>query len=147
MPVHVVPEAVAELGRQADTTDADGAVHPALLPCPSSSNTGLYSNTAAGLSTAATTASSNHTPNTVSQLYSKPRRIQSSCSKRVLRTMITLMLLLASILKVEGNSDWRESVFQIQSFHCTTPAMINKLHLPDECFIPKEKDSQGRICP
>ena len=53
--------------------------------------------------------------------------------------MITLMVLLASILKVEGNSDWRESAFQIQSFDCTTPAMINKLHLPDECFILKEK--------
>ena len=53
--------------------------------------------------------------------------------------MITLMLLLASILKVEGNSDWQESVFKIQLFDCTTLAMINKLHLPDMCFIPKEK--------
>ena len=57
----------------------------------------------------------------------------------MLRTMITLMLLLASIMKVEGNSDWSESLFSIQSFDCTTPAMINKLRLPDECFIPKEK--------
>ena len=53
--------------------------------------------------------------------------------------MITLMLLLASILKVEGNSDWRESPFHIQSYDCITPAMINMLHLPDECFIPKDK--------
>ena len=59
------------------------------------------------------------------QLYNKPRRIQSSWSKQVLRTMITLMLLLASIMKVEGNSDWSESPFSIQSFDCTTPAMIN----------------------
>ena len=42
--------------------------------------------------------------------------------------MISMMLLLASILKVEGNSDWWESAFQSQSFDCTTPAMINQLH-------------------
>ena len=53
--------------------------------------------------------------------------------------MLMLILLLASITKVEGNSDWQESPFNIQSFDCSTPAMINKLHLPEECFIPKEK--------
>jgi len=53
--------------------------------------------------------------------------------------MIMLMLLLASILKVEGNSDWRESAFKIQSFDCYTPTMIKKLHLPDHFFIPTKK--------
>ena len=72
------------------------------------------------------------TTDTVSQLHSKPRRIQSSWSQRILRTMITLMLFMASILKVEGSSDCRESAFN-------TPAMINKLHLPDICFIPEKK--------
>ena len=53
--------------------------------------------------------------------------------------MITLMLLITSIWRVEGNSDWRESAFKIQSFDCNTPAMINKLHLPEVCFIPEKK--------
>ena len=53
--------------------------------------------------------------------------------------MIMLMLLLAPILKVEGNSDWCESAFKIQSLDCSTPTMINKLHLPDHCFIPTKK--------
>ena len=128
--VHLPLATVAELDRRAGTRDAAGAIHPALIPGPSSSNTGRYSNSAAVLNTAETAASSNHTKDTVSQLHSKPRRIQSSWSKRVLRTMITLMLLLASTLKVEGNSDWRESVFKIQSFYCSTPAMIYKSHLP-----------------
>ena len=122
------PDTVAELGRQAGNRDTAGAIPPTLIPGPSSSNTGRYSNTAAGLSAAATSASSNHTTDTVSQLHSRPRRIQSSWSKRVLRTMITMMLLLASILKVEGNSDWRESAFQSQSFDCNTPVMIDQLH-------------------
>ena len=115
LPVHLPPDMVAELGRQAGTRDPAGAIPPALITGRSSINTGRYSNTAAGLNTVATTASSNHTTDTVSQFHRKSRRIQSSWSKRVLRTVITLMLLLASILKVEGNSDWRELVFKIQS--------------------------------
>ena len=58
----------------------DGTAQPALLPGCSSSNTGRFSNTAAGLSAATTAASSNHTPDTVSQLHSKSRSIQSSWS-------------------------------------------------------------------
>ena len=50
MPVHLVPDTVAELGRQTGTRDMDGTVQLALLPGPSSSNTGPYSNTAAWLS-------------------------------------------------------------------------------------------------
>ena len=53
--------------------------------------------------------------------------------------MLTLMLLFATIMKVEGNAEWRESPFRIHSFDCTTPGVINKLHLPDNCFIPKEE--------
>ena len=49
------------------------------------------------------------------------------------------MLLLASIMKVEGNLDWRESTFSMQTFDCATPMMINKLHLPEDYFIPKKK--------
>ena len=53
--------------------------------------------------------------------------------------MITLMLYISSIWKVEGNSDWWESAFKIRSFDCNTPVMINKLHLPEVCFIPEKK--------
>ena len=55
--------------------------------------------------------------------------------------MITLMLLLPSVWKVEGNTveDWRESAFKIHSFDCNTPTIINKLHLPEVCFIPEKK--------
>ena len=77
MLVHLPPNTVAELGRKAV------AVHPALIQSLSSSNTGRYSNTAAGLSAAATYDSSNPTTGTVSQLNRKSGRIQSSWSKRV----------------------------------------------------------------
>ena len=80
MLLHLVPDTVVELGRQTGTRDMDRTAQPALLPGPSSSNTGQYSNTTAGLSAAATSASSNHTPDTVSQLHSKSGSIQSSWS-------------------------------------------------------------------
>ena len=80
LPVPLPPNTVAELGRQARTRDAAGAIHPALIPGPSSSNTRRYSKTAAVLSIAATAASSNHTTDLVSQLHSKSRSIQSSRS-------------------------------------------------------------------
>jgi len=57
----------------------------------------------------------------------------------MLRTMITLMLLITSICTVEGKSDWRESAFNIRSFDCNTPTMINELHLPYVCSIPEKK--------
>ena len=83
-------------------------------------NTGRYSDAAAVSNTAQNAGNLNHTTDTVSQLYSKPRRFQSSWSQRMLRTMITLMLF-------------------IRAFDCNTPTMINKLHLPDVCFIPEKK--------
>jgi len=52
--------------------------------------------------------------------------------------MLTLILLLTSAMKVEGNMDWRESLFSTQAFDCTTPTMINKMHLPEDCFSPKK---------
>ena len=97
MPVHVDTDAVSVLSRPV-TPELQTERHS--QPC-------YWAQAAAAI---AGTASLNHTSDTVSQLYIKPRRIQSSWSKRILRTMITLVLLLASILKVEGNSDWRESV-------------------------------------
>ena len=76
---------------------------------------------------------------TVSQLYSKPRRFRSSWSQRIFRTMLTLMLFISSVCSVGGNSDWRELAFKIRAFDCNAPTMINKLHLPDVCFIPEKK--------
>ena len=105
----------AEQGRQAGTRGTDMTVQPVLIPGPSSNDTGRYSITAAGLSADTTVASSNHTQDTTSQLFNKPKMFQSSWSKRIFKTMLTLMLLLASVMKVEGNSDWRESPFNIQS--------------------------------
>ena len=108
------------------------------IPSLGSDHPGQYSDAVAVGNTAQTAESFNHTTDTVNQLYSKPRRVQSSWSKRIFRTMITLMLLITSIWRVEGNSDWRESAFKIQSFDCNTPGMINKLHLPEFCFIPEK---------
>ena len=55
--------------------------------------------------------------------------------------MITLMLLLTSVWKVDGSTgeDWRESVFKINPFDCSTPMTINQLHLPEVCFIPEKR--------
>ena len=53
--------------------------------------------------------------------------------------MLTLMLLITSIWRVEGNTDWRESAFKIQAFDCSTPVTINRLHLPEVCFIPEDR--------
>ena len=134
LPVHLTPGAGAGMDGRASTRDKAGA-----LPSLGKDNTGRYSVAAALSNTAQTAGSLNHTTDTVSQLYSKPRRLQSSWSQRILRTMITLMLFITSICAVEGNSDWRESAFKIQAFDCNAPTMINKLHLPDVCFILEKK--------
>ena len=139
MPVHLSPGGGAEIDRRAGTRNAAGAIHTPEIPGQGSDSTGRYSDTAAMLNTAETATSLNHTTDTVSQLHSKPRRIQSYWSQRILRTMITLMLFMASSLKVEGSSDWQGSAFKTQSFDCNTPAMINKLHLPDIGFILEKK--------
>ena len=134
LPVHLTPGAGADMDRRASTRAEAGA-----LTILGNDNTGRYSDAAAVSNTAQNAGNLNHTTDTVSQLYSKPRRLQSSWSQRILRTMITLMLFITSICTVEGNSDWRESAFKIQAFDCNTPKMINKLHLPDVCFIPEKK--------
>ena len=73
MPVQGLHDAAAEQGRQAGTRGTE--VQPFLIPGPSSNNTGWYSITAVGSSADATY---NHSQDTTSQLYNKPRRIQSS---------------------------------------------------------------------
>ena len=120
----------AGIGTEARETRSLGNRHP-----------GRYSDTAAGESATQTAGNSNHTSSTVNQLYSKPRRVQSSWSKRIFRTMITLMLLLTSIWKVDGNTveNCRESAFKIHSVDCSTPTMTNRLHPPEACFIPEKK--------
>ena len=44
--------------------------------------------------------------------------------------------------------DWRESPFSMNAFECTMPTMINKCHLPEDCFIPTKKteEKQARTC-
>ena len=98
--VHSPLGTVSEMDRRAGTRNAVGAIHTQAILGMGSDSTGRYSDTAAVLNTAQTAASLNHTTDRVSQLHSKPRRIQSSWSQRILRTMITLMLFIASILKV-----------------------------------------------
>ena len=55
--------------------------------------------------------------------------------------MITLMLLLTSVWKVDGNTveDWRDSAFKIHPFDYSIPTMINKLYLPEVCFVAEKK--------
>ena len=55
--------------------------------------------------------------------------------------MITLMLLLTSVWKVNGNTveDWRDSAFKIHPFDYSIPTMINKLYLPEVCFVTEKK--------
>ena len=96
--------AEAEMSRRAGT----GTVARA-IPNPGRDHPGQYNDAAAVGNTAETAESLNHTTDIARQLYSKPRRIHSSLSQRILRTMITLMLFISAIWKVEGNSDWRES--------------------------------------
>ena len=76
--VHLPPGTIAKLDRQAGTRDLAGVIHPTAIPGPGSDNTGRYSDTAAVLNTAQTAASLNHTTDTVSQLNSKSRSIQSA---------------------------------------------------------------------
>ena len=120
LPVHLPPGAGTGMDRRASTRTAAGA-----LQGLGKDNTGRYSDAVAVLNTAQTAESLNHTTDTVSQLYSKPWRLQSSWSQRILRTLITLMLFITSICTVEGNSDWWESAFKIQAFDCNAPMMIS----------------------
>ena len=103
LPVLLSTGAEAEMSRRAGTGTAARAITN-----PGRDHPGQYSDAAAVGNTAQTAESLNHTTYTAHQLYSKPRRIQSSWSQRILRTMITLMLFISEIWKVEGNLDWRE---------------------------------------
>ena len=55
--------------------------------------------------------------------------------------MLTLLLLLTSVWKVDGNlsAEWQESALKICSLDCSTPSMINKLHSPEFCFTLEKK--------
>jgi hypothetical protein len=98
-PVHTTPGAGAELEIRAGTKAAAGT-----LASLGNVSPGQYSDTAAAQHAAQSAGDLNHTTDTVSQLYSKPRRFQSSWSQRILRTMLTLMLFISSICTVGGNS-------------------------------------------
>ena len=73
LPVLLSAGAETELGRRAETRTASRAI-----PSLGRDNPSRYSDAAVVGNTAQTTESLNHTTDTVSQLYSKPRRIQSS---------------------------------------------------------------------
>ena len=92
LPVNLPASGETEMGGRAGTdTEARNT------PCLGSRHSGRYSDTTAGESATQTVGNSNHTSSTVTQLASKPRRVQSSWNKRIFRTMITLMLLLTSV--------------------------------------------------
>ena len=95
LPVCGLPDAAAEQCWRDRTRHTARTVQQILIPDQSSSDTGRYSITAVRLSADTTSASSNHTQDTVSQLHSKPRRLQTSWSWKILMTKLTLMLLLA----------------------------------------------------
>ena len=112
--------------------------------CSDQSNrtTGRGSITAAGLSTDTTAASSNTTSDSVSQLHSKPRRQYISWSGKILKTMLTLILLLDLVMKAEGIMDWRESPFSMQAFDCTTPHDDQQAAPARGLFHPEEEDGR-----
>ena len=134
LPVHTTPGAGAELDRRVGTRAEAGT-----LTSLDNAGTGQYSDTAAVQNAAQSAGDLNYTTDTVSQLYSKPRRFRSPWSQRILRTMLTLILFISSVCSVGGNSDWRESACKIREFDYNTPTMINELHLPYVCFIPERK--------
>ena len=80
MLVRLPPGTGAEMDRRDRTINAAGAIHPTTTLGPCSDSTGRYRDTAAVLNTAQTTASLNPTTDTVSQLHSKSRSIQSAWS-------------------------------------------------------------------
>ena len=81
MLVRLPPGTGAEMDRRDRTINAARAIHPTTTLGPCSDSTGRYRDTAAVLNTAQTTASLNPTTDTVSQLHSKARSIQSSRSR------------------------------------------------------------------
>ena len=104
-------------------------------------NTGRYSDRAERERATHTGVDSLHIPSSTLQLYSRPRRRQSSWSKKIFQHMLTLLLLLTSVCKVDGNlsAECQESALKICSFDCSTPSMINKLQSPEFCLTPEKK--------
>ena len=104
-------------------------------------NTGRYSDPAERERATHTGGDLLHIPSSTLQLDSRPRRRQSSWSKKIFQHMLTLLLLLTSVWKVDGNlsTEWPESALKICSLDCSTPSMINKLPSPEFCFTPEKK--------
>ena len=104
-------------------------------------NTGRYSDPAERERATHTGGDSLHIPSSTLQLDSRPRRRQSTWSKKIFQHMLTLALLLTSVWKVDGNlsAECQESALKIRSFDCNTLSMINKLHSPEFCFTPEKK--------
>ena len=104
-------------------------------------NTGRYSDLAERERATHTGVDSLHIPSSTLQLYSRPRRRQSSWSKKIFQHMLTLLLLLTSVWKVDGNlsAECQESALRIRSLDCNTPSMINKLQSPEFCSTPDKK--------
>ena len=138
-PVHVITDGAAAQCKRAGAPDTAVTVPPVSIPGRSSNQAGQYSDTSADRSADTNRSSLNLTLDNSNQSYRKPRSIQTSWSKKIFKTMLTLVLLLMTFMKVEGNAEWRESPFLIQSYDCTIPGVINKLPLPESCFIPEKK--------
>ena len=141
MPVHLPAHMVAELGRRAGIIAAGEARHLALIPSLSSSDTGRYSNPAAGLSSAATYDSSNPITGTVSQLNRKSGRIQSSSNPRsrnrswsvsLYHMGLMILFMFLSITVTEGVMDWSESPHQMYMPDCKLQPMMYSYTMPRE---------------
>ena len=135
----MITDSAVTQGKRAETPDMAVTVPPVSLPGSSINHMIQHGATSADLSADTNSSSSNLTLDNSNQSNRKPRSIQTSWSKKIFKTMLTLMLLLATFMKVEGNDEWRESPFRVRAYDCTIPGVINKLHLPESCFIPEEK--------
>ena len=120
-----------------DSTRDTGRDSPSLA----SKSTGGCSGPAERVSATHTGGELIHTPSSNPQLDPRQRRRQSFWNKQIFRNMFTLLLLLTSVWKVDGNlsAEWQESALKICSLDCSTPSTINKLHSPEFCFTPEKK--------
>ena len=105
-PVHMITDAAAAQSKRTGITGTAVTVPPVSIPGSSSNHPSQYRDTSADPSTDANRSSSNLTLDNGNQSCRKPRRIQTSWSKKIFKTMLTLMLLLTTFMKVEGNAEW-----------------------------------------
>jgi len=104
-PGHVLPDTTTAQGKRARTQYTGVMVQPALIPGPSSNNTGRYNDTSAGSGAKTTVASST---DAVSQSTRKTRRRNRSWSGSLFRTALMLLLMFLSITSTEGFKDRSE---------------------------------------